>query len=159
MHDDEHSSTSIKGERWKCWVCNVGGSILDWVAMYENVNILTAAKILGHRYGLNLSDEKPNKVQINKCRQNKSYVDHFEEEYTNKMMEYARAMRTMDRLKKEVRPITPPLHELRTFVDNNWDHMDNLFWDFSLHIDFKEKFKIFKVATSYLGKMQKLNLI
>ncbi len=75
------------------------------------------------------------------------------------MMEYAKAMRTMDRLKKEIRPITTPLCELRKFVDANYEQMDNLFWNFSLNVDFEGKFQIFKSANLYLSKMRKLNLI
>lgn len=160
MHDDKHPSVSIRGNRWKCWVCNFSGTALDWVAMYENVDILTAAQILNCRYGFGLSDNrKPGKTHINKYQQIKEYVDCFEQEYMDKMMEYAKAMRTMDRLKKEIRPITSNLCEIRNFIDNNYEQMDNLFWDFSLNIDFEGKFKIFKLANLYLDKMRKLNLI
>ena len=158
-HDDQKPSLSIRGNRWRCWVCNFSGSALDWVAMYENVNILTSAKILNCRYGLGLSDEKPSKTQINKYQQSRDYVDCFEQEYMDKMMEYARAMRTMDRLKREVRPVTPTLCELRKFVDSNYEQMDHLFWEFNLHINFEEKFEIFNLANLYLNKMRQLNLI
>ncbi len=158
-HDDHKSSLSVKDNRWRCWVCNLGGSALDWVAMYEGVDILTAAKILDCRYGFGLSSEKPSKTQINKYQQSRDYVYCFEQEYMDKMMEYAKAMRTMDRLRKEIRPITAPLCEFRKFVDDNYEQMDYIFHEFSLHIDFKEKFKIFKSANLYLSKMRELNLI
>ncbi len=73
-HDDHRPSLSIKGNRWKCWSCNLSGSVLDWVALYEGVDILTAAKILDCRYGFGLSSEKPSKTQISKYQQSRYYI-------------------------------------------------------------------------------------
>ena len=56
FHDDSHPSLQVNPERqsWKCWVCNVGGDIFNFVMKREGVEFREALTMLAERAGIAL---------------------------------------------------------------------------------------------------------
>jgi len=52
FHPDKHPSFSIKGERWKCFVCNEGGDVIDFTAKYYGLDTKGALSLLADRAGI-----------------------------------------------------------------------------------------------------------
>lgn len=38
FHNDKHPSLTVKGHKWKCWGCDAGGDIFDFVARWYNIS-------------------------------------------------------------------------------------------------------------------------
>jgi DNA primase len=55
-HDDSRPSLQVNPERqsWKCWVCNVGGDIFNFVMKMENVEFREALAMMADRAGIAL---------------------------------------------------------------------------------------------------------
>lgn len=55
-HDDRHPSLEVNPDRqtFKCWVCNIGGDVLEFVQKYERVDFPDALRILAERAGITL---------------------------------------------------------------------------------------------------------
>ena len=55
-HDDRHPSLEVNPDRqtFKCWVCNIGGDVLEFVQKYERVEFPDALRILAERAGIAL---------------------------------------------------------------------------------------------------------
>lgn len=61
FHDDSKPSLRIweKNQRWRCFVCNIGGDVLDFIQRANNCSVADAAKYLESKYGL--ANNKPAK--------------------------------------------------------------------------------------------------
>ena len=57
-HNDTKPSLVIrpKKRRWDCFVCGIGGSVIDWVMQYENKTLGEALVVLAKHAGLSLTD-------------------------------------------------------------------------------------------------------
>jgi DNA primase len=55
-HNDSRPSLQVNPERqsWKCWVCNIGGDIFDFVMKHEGVEFREAMTLLADRAGVAL---------------------------------------------------------------------------------------------------------
>lgn len=55
-HDDRRPSLNVNPNRqsWRCWVCNIGGDIFDFVMQKERVEFPEALRILAERAGIKL---------------------------------------------------------------------------------------------------------
>lgn len=56
FHDDHNPSLSIKGDRWKCWTCNKGGDVIDFIKYYYGLNMKDALRLLGDQHGIPAKD-------------------------------------------------------------------------------------------------------
>lgn len=56
FHDDNHPSMSFKNNRFKCFACGIGGSVIDLVMNYFNLNVIQAAKKLNDDFNMRLMD-------------------------------------------------------------------------------------------------------
>ncbi|WHQ37589.1 DNA primase [Spiroplasma sp. SV19] len=54
FHSDSHPSLSVSVEKqvWRCFVCNIGGSVEYFVAKMENMQINAAKELLSTKYNL-----------------------------------------------------------------------------------------------------------
>ena len=61
FHDDSKPSMQIyPGDRgWFCWVCNEGGSVIDFVMRYFGLDYISAIKKLNDDFSLRLDIDKP----------------------------------------------------------------------------------------------------
>lgn len=57
-HHDRRPSLQVNPERqiWKCWVCDIGGDVFNFVMKYEGVGFSEAIKILAERAGIVLPE-------------------------------------------------------------------------------------------------------
>ncbi len=55
-HDDSRPSLQVNPERqsWKCWVCDIGGDVFNFVMQHERVGFREALEILADRAGIPL---------------------------------------------------------------------------------------------------------
>ncbi len=55
-HDDSRPSLQVNPERqsWKCWVCDVGGDVFNFVMQHERIGFREALEILADRAGIQL---------------------------------------------------------------------------------------------------------
>ena len=60
LHSDKVPSLSFKGNRFKCFSCNISGDVIDLTASVKGVTLLDAAKMLDLMYGLRLFRGKQN---------------------------------------------------------------------------------------------------
>ncbi|MCE9554897.1 MAG: DNA primase [Planctomycetes bacterium] len=60
-HDDTRPSLQINPERqsWKCWVCDVGGDVFDFVMRREGLEFPQALAMLAERAGIELTPTRP----------------------------------------------------------------------------------------------------
>ena len=56
FHDDHDPSLSIKGDRWKCWTCNKGGDVIDFIKNYYGLDTGDAIRLLGEENGIESKD-------------------------------------------------------------------------------------------------------
>ena len=78
FHNDRHPSFSIKDNRWRCWTCNIGGTIIDFVCQIEGINPYEACKLLNEHFNLGITSEKPTQSQINSHQRNKDIIEQYE---------------------------------------------------------------------------------
>ena len=146
-----------------CFGCGIGGDQITLVKLILRFNSNEeAARYLDNEFNLGLFEsnlESKQKHEMACFLKDKNYISNFDTDYLGLMMKFAGAMRIMDKLKKEVKPINLVLIELRGFIDNNWEQMDNLFWEYTNYTNFIDRYEIYKLANVYLNKMRKLNLI
>jgi DNA primase len=64
-HDDSKPSLQVNPERqtWKCWVCDIGGDIFNFVMKRENCDFVQALKMLAERAGINLDEGKKKRIE------------------------------------------------------------------------------------------------
>lgn len=67
FHNDSHPSLKVyPGSRgWHCFVCNEGGSVIDFVAKLFSINARQAAIRLDNDFHLGLSTERPTRTDRN----------------------------------------------------------------------------------------------
>ena len=55
-HDDSRPSLQVNPERqsWKCWVCDVGGDVFNFVMQHERIGFREALEMLADRAGIQL---------------------------------------------------------------------------------------------------------
>ncbi|MCC7083522.1 MAG: DNA primase [Pirellulales bacterium] len=60
-HDDTRPSLQVNPERqsFKCWVCDLGGDIFNFIMKMENVEFPEALKMLAERAGIQLKPSRP----------------------------------------------------------------------------------------------------
>ncbi len=63
FHDEKTPSFSIKGQRFHCFGCHAGGSVIDLVARLRDISPLDAARELDAAYGLGLFSDRPQTLQ------------------------------------------------------------------------------------------------
>lgn len=71
MHEDHHPSMSFFGknrERWNCFVCNKGGSTIDFVTEYTELNFTEACLWLCQTFGITIENYYPVQNNINAVR-------------------------------------------------------------------------------------------
>lgn len=71
MHEDHHPSLSFFGknrERWNCFVCNKGGSAIDFVTEYTELNFVEACQWLCQTFGIPIKNYSPVKSGIKVIR-------------------------------------------------------------------------------------------
>lgn len=71
MHDDHHPSLSFFGknrEKWTCFVCNKGGSAIDFVTEYTDFNFVEACQWLCQTFGIIIENYSPAKSSIKAIR-------------------------------------------------------------------------------------------
>lgn len=59
MHDDHHPSLHFWGknrEKWWCFVCNKGGTTINFVMEYAGIGFVEACQWLGTQFNINVSD-------------------------------------------------------------------------------------------------------
>lgn len=74
MHEDHHPSLSFFGknrERWNCFVCNKGGSTIDLVTEYSELNFVEACQWLCQIFGIPIDNSSPVKNNIKVIRTKK----------------------------------------------------------------------------------------
>lgn len=74
MHEDHHPSLSFFGknrERWNCFVCNKGGSAIDLVTEYSELNFVEACQWLCQTFGIPIENYYPIKSNIKVIRTKK----------------------------------------------------------------------------------------
>src|SRR5687767_12168908 len=67
FHDDHAPSLSIDHRRqvYRCFVCNIGGDVIDFVQRYEKVDFFQALAILENRGGMQTNVNTGTKLQPN----------------------------------------------------------------------------------------------
>ena len=60
-HDDTRPSLQVNPERqsWKCWVCDIGGDVFDFVMRREGLEFPQALAMLAERAGIELTPTRP----------------------------------------------------------------------------------------------------
>jgi len=60
-HDDARPSLQVNPDRqsWKCWVCDIGGDIFNFVMQQEGVEFREALEMLAERAGVELRPKSP----------------------------------------------------------------------------------------------------
>lgn len=71
IHDDHHPSLSYFGnnrERWNCFVCNKGGSAIDLVTEYSELNFVEACQWLCQAFGILIDNYSPINIGAKRVR-------------------------------------------------------------------------------------------
>lgn len=71
IHDDHHPSLSYFGnnrERWNCFVCNKGGSAIDLVTEYSELNFVEACQWLCQAFGILIDNYSPINIGTKRVR-------------------------------------------------------------------------------------------
>lgn len=59
FHAEKNPSLSLKGQRYKCFGCQVGGDGVDFVTQLYNLTPLEAARLIAKDFGLVVDMDKP----------------------------------------------------------------------------------------------------
>ena len=64
-HDDNKPSLQVNPDRqsWKCWVCDIGGDVFNFIMQREGVDFREALGLLADRAGIQLTQVKSQPVQ------------------------------------------------------------------------------------------------
>ena len=65
-HADTHPSMTVKGGRWKCWSCNEGGDVFDFVGKMYGLNFQGSVQMLARDFGF--SENKMTRVDVDKAK-------------------------------------------------------------------------------------------
>lgn len=127
FHDDRKPSLKVyPGSRgWYCWVCDEGGTVIDFVAKLFRLNARQAAIRLDNDFRLGLSTEKPDRRAVNewveKRRREQAALDAYRAEYDAKCRE-AYAIRSAPKP-----PPESPLWGEYAELLGRLDYLDNWF--------------------------------
>ena len=78
FHADSTPSLSVKGNRWRCFVCSSAGDAVDLVATLHKISPLDALKQLNRDFGLGLNFEiKVDIEAVKKRRAEAQLVNNF----------------------------------------------------------------------------------
>ena len=63
FHDDHNPSLNLYPDKqtYKCWACNAGGDVFDFVQAYERVEFPEALRMLAERAGILLESPAPDR--------------------------------------------------------------------------------------------------
>jgi DNA primase len=64
-HNDSRPSLQVNQERqtWKCWVCDIGGDIFNFVMKREGCDFVEALRILADRAGIELEPQRQKRIE------------------------------------------------------------------------------------------------
>jgi DNA primase len=77
FHSDKHPSLTIRGVRWRCWSCGVGGDVIDLAQKYYGISNSEAIKHLASRVGIKVG--RPDPAIVRKRNRRRSLVEAFRE--------------------------------------------------------------------------------
>ncbi len=112
FHDDRHPSLQIykDGRGWWCYVCDMGGSVIDFVAKLYSLSPKEAAQKLNEDFGLGLAvgSAKPTRSLERRARSHTRIAmnlerDAFRREYEGHQQEFIRLHRKLTSLPPESR--------------------------------------------------------
>lgn len=106
FHDEKTASLSIKGQRWKCFGCDAGGSIIDFVMRLFNISFPQAVVRLNADFGLGFTSEKANPQQLERLKKEKQEKDYERELYEAEYREKSDAYRRLWQAKQTRAPKT-----------------------------------------------------
>ncbi len=86
FHDDHTPSMSISKDRqiYKCFVCNKGGNVFNFVSDYENISFPEAVKRVADKVGIPL-DYTPVKVENTKFKEDYEIMDYSAKIFQNNL--------------------------------------------------------------------------
>ncbi|MDU7338589.1 MAG: CHC2 zinc finger domain-containing protein [Clostridium sp.] len=128
FHSDSHPSLKVyPGSRgWHCFVCDAGGSVIDFVAKLFHLNVRQAAIRLDNDFRLGLSTEKPDRREVDRWvreqREKQAALDAYRAEYDAKCRE-AYLIRSM----QKPTPNSPLWGEYAALL-GRLDYLDNYYF-------------------------------
>ncbi len=86
FHDDHSPSMSVSPERqlYKCFVCNKGGNVFNFVKDYENISFIEAVKKVADKVGISLNIGYVKK-ESNKYKEEYSIMDYATKIFQNNL--------------------------------------------------------------------------
>lgn len=81
--------------KWKCFGCNEGGDIVDFVMKLFNINFQQAIVRLNNDFSLGLTNDKPSARDIERMRRERADKDRELQEYRSKSQEQAERHRRL----------------------------------------------------------------
>lgn len=72
FHSEKTSSFSVKGEKWKCFGCNRGGDVIDFVMELCGINFQQAIARINEDFRLELNENKPNRSEMDKIKRRRA---------------------------------------------------------------------------------------
>ena len=77
FHNDKIPSLAIHKQKqiFKCFVCEVAGDSITFVAKLFNLSNIDAAKKIDHDFNLNLTNEKPSRADIIRAKRIQAKID------------------------------------------------------------------------------------
>lgn len=94
FHNDTHPDLRVyPGSRgWHCFVCNEGGSVIDFVSKLFRINARQAVLRLDNDFHLGLSTERPVRRDVNRWaeehRKKQAEIEAYRAEYMTKLNEF-----------------------------------------------------------------------
>ena len=80
FHNDRHPSLSVRDNSWRCWTCNIGGSVIDFIMHLANMSSYPAAVLLNDKYNLGLVGKKPDANALDDYKKMKQLIAEYETE-------------------------------------------------------------------------------
>lgn len=105
FHNDRHPSMSFKGNRYRCFVCDIGGDSIDLAARLLNLSPVEALRRLNSDFLLGLPiDKPPDKKALEDCRRRHRLQRAFEQWEQEAFFILSRYLRQLRSYQKEYRP-------------------------------------------------------
>ncbi len=101
FHEDEHPSLQLyqNGRGWWCYVCDSGGSVIDFVSRLYRISGREAALKLNQDFSLGLTAEAPRKLETQRRNHERFLQDRekrvFREEYARRQEEFIRIQKEL----------------------------------------------------------------
>ena len=121
FHNDTRPSMSFKNNRFRCFVCDIGGDSIDLVSRLLGISPLKALKRLNSDFtlGLSLDDKKPPdrkaQEQYQRRRMLQAAFDQWEKEAFLTLSAYMRQLRLY---REKYRPKTPEDNPHPLFIES-----------------------------------------